>query len=299
MTTTAYSTVLSTTNDVEFRAFVQEYHDSLVTIGLTQTSDTGQINPATVNKPTVNNTVAGYEIWRFNDTIQATSPIFLKIEYGLSSTLNNQPSKVWFTVGTGSDGAGNITGIVMARTESYVPNSAQSLTTPRQSYFSYVPTAGFLGIIYKSQYQTGTPHSSIIIQRTVDNAGSPTNKGCQIYISAPSPTMYSIRFTAPTSSYSLVSGAQCLIPFGITNSITEGGSQQVFLHWAVMPRAEPLMGTCNAILAELPVGTTFSTTLVGSTPHTYISVGNGSNGIGFSTCVGGTISNYTTCMLWE
>lgn len=156
MTTTAYSTVLSTTNDVEFRAFVQEYHDSLVTIGLTQTSDTGQINPATVNKPTVNNTSAGYEIWRFNDTMQATSPIFLKIEYGLNVTAANQPSKVWFTI-----------------------------------------------------------------------------------------------------------------------------------------------GTCNAILAELPVGTTFSTTLVGSTPHTYISVGNASNGIGFSTCVGGTATNYTTCMLWE
>lgn len=93
MTTTAYSTVLSTTNDVEFHACVQEYHDSLVTIGLTQTSDTGQINPATVNKPTVNNTSAGYEIWRFN------------------ATTGNQPSKVWFTIGTGSDVAGNITGI--------------------------------------------------------------------------------------------------------------------------------------------------------------------------------------------
>ncbi len=114
-------------------------------------------------------------------------------------------------------------------------------------------------------------------------------------------TTNDVEFRAFVQEYhdSLVTGAQCLIPFGITNSITEGGSQQVFLHWAVMPRAEPLLCTCNAILAELPVGTTFSATLVGSTPHTYISVGNNTNGIGFSTCVGGTTTNYTTCMLWE
>jgi hypothetical protein len=93
--------------DAGFRAWASMVHNALAACGLVQTSDTGQINLATVSTPSSNSTYAGYEIWRFNDAEQADAPIFFKIEYGRGGS-NTQPNWRW-TVGTGSDGAGNIT----------------------------------------------------------------------------------------------------------------------------------------------------------------------------------------------
>lgn len=94
--------------DAEYRAWVQQIHDILNTLGLVQTADSGQINPATVLKPTVASSPNGYEMWRLNDALQATAPVFFKIEYGASNPVANP--MIWLTVGAGTDGAGNLTG---------------------------------------------------------------------------------------------------------------------------------------------------------------------------------------------
>lgn len=53
--------------------------------GLVQTSDTGQINwsttTATPNTTTSSDALIGYEIWKFNDSLQSTKPVFLRVEY--------------------------------------------------------------------------------------------------------------------------------------------------------------------------------------------------------------------------
>lgn len=94
--------------NTQYREFVKQVHDAIAAVGLEQTEDTGQINPATVNKPAVTDTDAGYEIWKFTDAAQATNPIFLKIIYGRES--NNSP---WLKlyVGEGSNGSGTLTGL--------------------------------------------------------------------------------------------------------------------------------------------------------------------------------------------
>lgn len=95
-------------NDAQFRAFVQALHDAFAAMGLVQTADTGQINPATVTKPGANFTPAGYEIWRFADTHQAAAPIFFKIEYGTGGGITFPA--VWLQVSSGSNGTGSLTG---------------------------------------------------------------------------------------------------------------------------------------------------------------------------------------------
>lgn len=82
--------------------------------GLIKTADTGQINWATVTQPGSVDIVAGYEIYRFNDALQATSPVFMKIEYGSGGQLATTP-QYWIRFGTGSDGAGTLTGRVSSR----------------------------------------------------------------------------------------------------------------------------------------------------------------------------------------
>ena len=98
--------------DPHFRNFVASYRAALIAAGFVRTSDSGQIDPTTVVRPSTSQ-VAGYEIWRFNDAAQATKPIFFKFEYGTGTTIARW---VFFiTIGTGSDGAGNITGIRIPR----------------------------------------------------------------------------------------------------------------------------------------------------------------------------------------
>lgn len=98
--------VLDSSTDTAFRAFVNTISTAISTAGMVQTADTGQINPATVTHPTATATSQGYQIWRFNDSLQAAAPVYMKIEYGSATSAG---PGLWFTVGTGSDGAGNIT----------------------------------------------------------------------------------------------------------------------------------------------------------------------------------------------
>lgn len=113
MTTTTWSSPGSISGDAAFRSFGSGISTALAAIGLVQTSDTGQVNWTTVTRPVSNSTVAGYEIWRFNDALQGTYPLFLKVEYGSLTSITL--GQVWLTIGKGSNGSGTLTGIIFAR----------------------------------------------------------------------------------------------------------------------------------------------------------------------------------------
>jgi hypothetical protein len=98
----------SFTTDAEFREWAQAVHDGLIAAGLVQTADTGQINFATVTKAGGTASVQGSAIYRFDDALQATLPIFIKVGYGSSST-HDRPG-LWIEVGTTTNGAGVIGG---------------------------------------------------------------------------------------------------------------------------------------------------------------------------------------------
>jgi hypothetical protein len=92
--------------DAHFRSWGSALSAAWAGLGFVQTADTGQVNWTTVTHPTLANTFQGYEVWKANDALQSTCPIFFKVEYGSSSTTNNPSIRV--TLGTGSDGAGTI-----------------------------------------------------------------------------------------------------------------------------------------------------------------------------------------------
>src|ERR1700761_4788031 len=115
MTTSTTSTVLDQTSDAGFRTWVAEVITQLVSVcGVTQTTYTGQINTSTVTRAGTTNTAAGYVILKFNDTLQATVPVFIKLEFGSGSTATTSP-QMWITIGAGSNGSGTLTGITTTR----------------------------------------------------------------------------------------------------------------------------------------------------------------------------------------
>jgi hypothetical protein len=70
------------TLDSDFRSWGSGLSAQLAAIGLVKTSDTGQIDWTTVLKPTSSGQIRGFEIWRFNDALQATKPVFIRLDYG-------------------------------------------------------------------------------------------------------------------------------------------------------------------------------------------------------------------------
>jgi len=124
------------TTDADFRQWGSAISAAMAAIGLTQASDTGQINWATVTHPAIN-TLGGYEIWRFNDSAQSTRPIYIRIEYRTGSVID-RPANSW-TVGTGTNGAGTITGTILAA-GTHSPLVATA--TPGHSFACYDAVTG-------------------------------------------------------------------------------------------------------------------------------------------------------------
>jgi hypothetical protein len=114
-------------NDADFRTWVQGIQAQLAVAGMVKTADTGQINSATVARPGVINTAAGYEVYRFDDALQATRPVFFKLEYGVGGAVD-RPA-IWLTAGSSSDGAGAINGLsFLARVQRAAAGSKPAAT---------------------------------------------------------------------------------------------------------------------------------------------------------------------------
>lgn len=96
---------------------------------LSTTADSGSIN---VSLPSTSAFV--YQIFKMADTLQSTAPVFIKLEFGHSSS-GNVPW-IAFTIGTGSDGAGAITGTTSTRIVHNGSTAGAGADTTYNCYFS-------------------------------------------------------------------------------------------------------------------------------------------------------------------
>lgn len=149
--------------------------------GWVRTSDTGQLELADMPAAAAGNTVCGNQIWRMNDSLQATAPVFVKFEFGSGGCAGSY--SLWLTVGSGSDGAGNITGIIQPKTRAYY-----SLTT------SVTTASVFMGsgdndrlVFFARSYISSNSvylRFNFSIERTYDANGASTTVGVMLAIRA-------------------------------------------------------------------------------------------------------------------
>lgn len=131
----------SFTTDAAFRAWGQMLAANLAATGLVKTSDTGQIDWTAVTRPTTATAVAGYEIYRFNDTLQSTVPIYVKVEYGTGNSSTGQNAGLWITVGPATNGAGTIqeatSGMAATSTRRAVQGTASTILSNVVNSYSF------------------------------------------------------------------------------------------------------------------------------------------------------------------
>lgn len=133
--------------DAGFRAYVQHVQYLWTQTDGTKvsiTSDTGQINVLTVTTPVPGTPAqdtlywSGFNIFRINDGVDLD--LRVKIEYGVyigyTPTTNIGEPLIRATIGTGSNGSGTITGIILDSILLKGPSYTSSLTS-RGTFYSY------------------------------------------------------------------------------------------------------------------------------------------------------------------
>jgi hypothetical protein len=117
MATTQHSHA-TPTDDATYRAWGLAISNAIQASGsgLVKTTDTGQVDWTTATRPyttsSTGSSVTHYEIYKFNDTLQTTSPVFLRIGYGNAYGTSSAAFTVAMSIqiGTSTNGAGTLTG---------------------------------------------------------------------------------------------------------------------------------------------------------------------------------------------
>lgn len=130
MATTINTLLYSTNNtDQQFRNWCN-FINNVFLLGFVNNGDTGQINLATVTKPTATQQVKGYTVYRSND---ALTPFYVLVEFGSGSNINFPA--IWVTIGMGTDGTGVINNKVLFSRTQITPGQSD-LNTQHLSFGS-------------------------------------------------------------------------------------------------------------------------------------------------------------------
>lgn len=173
MATLTTRSIPTTTDDATFRAWGKIFSDALEAIGVTKTTDTGQIDWTTATRTASTDTMVGYEIRQFTDALQGTTPVFLKVEYG--SGVSILRATVRITVGQGSNGTGSLTGNLS--TTAYL-GVVSAKTYLCDSFYSVNSGTFTLAWWVNGVYTDGA--SGYYIARTKDSSGVDTADGVNI-----------------------------------------------------------------------------------------------------------------------
>lgn len=297
---TAVVDVSSFTTDAKFRTWGLAMSTALQATPLVKTSDTGQINWTTVTKPVAINTKAGYEIYRFSDTLQATKPVFLRVDYGSMNVTSGNGPGTWLTVGTGSDGAGTITGPVIGPIASYSNSSATISNTAMTGYFTHTSNgyallhfgrelaaanttsnAGWFTVARTVNRTTGaaTGDGVVMIGWTLDTAWTSAQRGINFNTGTAYTTGRYPGCNVPAEGYSMATATT--VPLGkLYASVGDiFASDQALCHYS----------------ADITAMSTFSASPFGMA-HTYIAWGAQAS---FFNAGNGAVQNVFGASIWE
>ena len=277
-------------DDATFRQWGRGISEQIAAMGLVRTSDTGQIDWATVLKP-ASTAFAGYEMWRFDDALQATAPVFIKLEYGANA--GNRPY-LRPQVGQGTSGTG-IVGTAYGNAQTI--SAPLVWPYPLLSYCSGSKSRLSLATNYNG-IVTGSSYTFVIlIERVKLPNGSDTDDAILTLLSTnqwqiiPLPTEMAVRNTTTQKlSMSLQSGGKALVGMNCAMSpVLVPIGEMRFASWCVYDR--------SVIGQQVP----FQASHLGAT-RTFLPLGVGISGsalsVGAQTNVDGMLP-FSIAMAWD
>lgn len=168
MASLIFGTRLSNADTALFRAWGSAVSTALGQM-LTRVTQTGEINWTTVNAPVAANTFQGFEVYRLNDSLQSTAPLFFKFEYGSANSATI--SAIRLTIGKGVDGSGVITGVLQTAINVFSGNNT-AISAASNCYISNGDGSGFVFSLQPDQ--TNLAGGFCCVERSRNASGQPT-----------------------------------------------------------------------------------------------------------------------------
>lgn len=264
-------------------------------IGFAKTADTGQMVISSLTMPATN-TYPAYEVRSFDDGYGA---LFMKWEYGIGSATSRPVYRLTF--GTGSDGAGNITGKFF----DLVPCGDGNAHTYQIGYQQYASLSnGTFSIALQGYHSNAASVQTMYIildrQRNPDT-GAIVPGGWMLY-HKPGGTGHSARCYSSTyqtgavtptyaqANIGYAAGASSIMP---NESATTSEIMPMLGSW---PRHSVQPGAVFFWGPEMPLGYTFNVNVYGQT-RTYLSIARA--GTYTPLGMGGTNTNIGMAMVYE
>lgn len=150
---------------------------------LVRTNDTGQVNWATISTvPPAGSagSVRDYEVFRLTDALQATAPIFIRVDYAYSGT--SAILTLRFTVGSSTDGAGNIGGVTATGIQTYSMTVAP--TPPAGGFNAYASSDGSSLVLAHNLNANSATHDvwgGVVVERFRNLDGTPSPEGYNVW----------------------------------------------------------------------------------------------------------------------
>ena len=160
--------------DAVWRAWCQDFHDTLVALGWVQTADAGQVDIATMARP-AENAFTGPEMWRMDDALQATHPVHMRIEYGAGWAASAGGPTFRFQVGLqGTNNAGSLVGVSVT-----APRTADTGNNFASTFRNHYASGDSGRLLWYGPYNPAALAGSatVFVERTKDSQGVPTTDG--------------------------------------------------------------------------------------------------------------------------
>lgn len=300
MTHTSFTIAPTNATDAQFRAWGSALSAALAQVGMVKVPTTGQIDWATVLAPTNLRLSQGFEIWRFDDALQATHPIYVKVEYGSSGWANAAPGLA-LTVGKGVSGS-TITGVLVPRTlvsDGTTTSNGAASDTPQEHIVATCSGKACLAVVFNASNPSIFGSPVFVIERSRDNTGKATGDGVSFACSMGGATT-AVQSVPPNPFYatgysseaSAVGSIPAVLPYTLSGSTLTAASSLAtgviapVLPWvAFAPGLAPWQPIAALTYApgDAVGGSVITARLLGrDLPYRVIPVGTGHNGWGIS-----------------
>lgn len=281
---------LSSADTTLFRAWGSAVSTALGQM-LTRVTQTGEINWATVNAPVAGNTFQGFEVYRLNDSLQATAPLFFRFDYGSAPSSAQLPA-IKLTIGKSVDGSGSVSNVLQSAISVLSGNGSAVVLSN-----CYVSNGDGSGFVFSLQPDVpNTTGGFCCVERSRNSQGQPTADALmlsfQTYGTNPSHTNRFIAYDIETTLAADGAGLfACPLALSTDIGVTNGVVAQFFPVACIAPngatwRSRMLLGAARQ---NASLGQPAESILYG---QNYIGLGSG---VQRADQRGGT---YATYMIW-
>jgi hypothetical protein len=294
-----------TGTDASFRAWGKPISDLMESAGLAKTADTGQVDWATVAKPASTQALIGYEIRKLSNS--TLGDIYFRIEWRTAATAAMTFLR-WY-LGSGTDGAGNLTGLYMPVVTSGFDDlaitNARSTVTNQTSY-CFVDDGTFALALNPGLGNGSTYTDLFVFARTSDSDGAYNGNGWMIVHAGNAGQTFFRYWSAelqfcPNTSITNYATPVCLpYPYSATQGSIEytGHYGAVCLIEHLTPKRNWHKNIVCLNAADAAVGATVTATVLGAS-HTYLSMGTTYRGVAGGPNGNNSDTKGALALLWD